>query len=109
LKREDRMAVKVIIRRTIPPDRVKDLQPLFIELRNRATRQPGYISGETLRRLDKPDEFLVISTWESSDDWNKWAASQERNEVQGQIDSLLGSQTEYEIFHYGLSEKTRDV
>jgi heme-degrading monooxygenase HmoA len=69
LKREDRMAVKVIIRRTVPPDRVEDLQPLFVELRNRATRQPGYISGETLRRLDKPDEFLVISTWDSSDDW----------------------------------------
>jgi heme-degrading monooxygenase HmoA len=114
LKREDRMAVKVIIRRTVPPDRVEDLQPLFVELRNRATRQPGYISGETLRRLegetlrrlDKPDEFLVISTWDSSDDWNKWATSQERNEVQGRIDSLLGSQTEYEIFHHGLSEKT---
>jgi heme-degrading monooxygenase HmoA len=49
---------------------------------------------------------LVISTWDSSDDWNKWATSQERNEVQGRIDSLLGSQTEYEIFHHGLSEKT---
>jgi heme-degrading monooxygenase HmoA len=78
---------------------VEDLQPLFVELRNRATRQPGYISGETLRRLDKPDEFLVISTWD-------WATSQERNEVQGRIDSLLGSQTEYKIFHHGLSEKT---
>lgn len=99
------MTVKVLIRRTVPQDRVKDLMPLFIELRNRATHQPGYISGETLRRLDKPDEFLVIGTWESSDHWNRWAASHERNEVQSQIDSLLGSTTEYEVFHYGFSDE----
>jgi heme-degrading monooxygenase HmoA len=94
------MAVKVIIRRIVPEHRVDDLQPLLRELRTRAMRQPGYISGETLRRLDKPDEFLVIGTWSSPEDWNRWAKSQERNEIQGRIDTLLGAKTEYGIFHY---------
>jgi heme-degrading monooxygenase HmoA len=98
------MAVKVIIRRVIPEHRAEDLKPLLRELRTRATLQPGYISGETLRRLDKPDEFLVISTWESVGDWNRWAKSQERNEVQGKIDTVLGGKTEFGIFHYGFSE-----
>ena len=61
-QKENKMAVKVVIRRIVPGDRVEDLEPLLRQLRTRATRQPGYISGETLRRLDKPDEFLVIST-----------------------------------------------
>jgi heme-degrading monooxygenase HmoA len=103
------MTVKVIIRRIVPEHRVEDLEPLLKELRIRAMRQPGYISGETLRRLDKPDEFLVIGTWSSAEDWNRWAKSQERNEVQGKIDTLLGGKTEYGIFYYGLSKRSLDA
>ena len=99
------MAVKVVIRRVVPEDRAEDLEPLLRELRTRATVQPGYISGETLRKIDTPDEYLVISTWESTEDWNKWATSQERKEVQGKIDTLLGGKTEYAIFRHGLSKK----
>ena len=97
------MVIKVLIRRIIPDDRLDDLIPLFRQLRTLATNQPGYITGETLRRLDKPDEFLVISTWESPDDWRKWVVSQERNEIQGKIDTLLGGKTEYEIYHHELT------
>ncbi len=98
------MAVKVVIRRVIPEHRVDDLMPLLKKLRARATLQPGYITGETLRRIDKPDEFLVISTWRSAQDWDKWARSQERNELQGKIDTVLGGKTEFGIFHQGFSE-----
>jgi heme-degrading monooxygenase HmoA len=94
------MIIKVLIKRTIPEDRIDVSIPLFRKLRTLAQNQPGYITGETLRRLDKPDEYLVISTWESADDWRKWVVSQERNEVQGRIDSLLGGKTEYQIYHY---------
>jgi heme-degrading monooxygenase HmoA len=98
------MAVKILIKRTVPQDRVKEVIPLFRKLRNLAGSQQGHISGETLRRLDKHDEFLVISTWQSSDAWEKWTATQERNELQEELDSLLGGKTEYEIYHYGFTE-----
>jgi heme-degrading monooxygenase HmoA len=98
------MAVKVLIRRTVPRDKAKEIVPLFRELRSLAMARPGYISGETLRRLGKPEEFLVISTWESSDDWEQWVPTQERNEIQAKIDALLGGKTEYEIYHHGFTE-----
>jgi len=98
------MAVKVLIKRRVPEDKAKDMIPLVRQMRARATSQDGYISGETLRNLKKPEEFLVIGTWESSDDWEKWLSSQERKEIQDQIDSLLGGTTEHEIFHYGFTE-----
>ena len=97
-----------MIRRIVPEDRVEDLEPLLRQLRTRATLQPGYISGETLRRLDKPDEFLVISTWETAEHWNRWAKSQERNEVQGRIDTLLGWKTEFGVFHNVFSKRNPD-
>ena len=98
------MAVKVIIRRIIPEHRAEDLIPFLRKLRALAMLQPGYVTGETLRRLDKPDEFLVISTWKSAEHWDRWARSQERNEIQGKIDTVLGGKTEFGIFHHGLSE-----
>jgi len=98
------MAVKILIKRDVPQDKAKAMIPLFRQMRASAATQPGYITGETLRSLEKPDEFLVISTWQSSDDWKNWLQSEERNKVQSKIDGLLGGETKYDIFHYGFSE-----
>jgi heme-degrading monooxygenase HmoA len=98
------MAVKVMIKRKVPATTAKKMIPLFRKMRAMATNQPGYISGETLKRLDSPDEFVVISTWHSSEDWKNWLESQERKTIQDEIDVLLGGQTEYEIYHYGFTE-----
>ena len=98
------MAVKVLIKRRVSQDKAKALIPLVRQMRASAATQTGYITGETLRSLDNPEEFLVISTWQSSDDWKNWLKSEERNKVQEKIDALLGGETNYEIFHYGFSE-----
>ena len=98
------MAVKIFIRRSVPQDKAKKMIPLFRQMRSSAATQTGYITGETLRSMDNPEEFMVISTWQSSEDWNKWLKSEDRNKVQSKIDELLGGETKYEIFHYGFSE-----
>jgi len=98
------MAVKVLIKRKIPADRAKQMIPLFRQMRIQASNHPGYITGETLRNLENPEEFLVISTWESSDAWKKWLKSPERKKVENKIDALLGGETKYDIFHYGFTE-----
>jgi heme-degrading monooxygenase HmoA len=98
------MAVKILIRRIVPANKARQMIPLFREMRTLANEQPGYITGETMRNLENPDEFLVVSTWETSDDWNRWVQSKEREQIQSQIDDLLGGKTNYEIFHYGFAE-----
>ena len=94
------MAVKIFIIRVIAEDQISDLLPLFRRLRNLATNQSGYISGETLKRVDRPGEYLVISTWQSLDNWREWAVSRERIEVQKEIDARLDEDTIYEIYQY---------
>lgn len=95
------MAVKIIIRRKVDKDKEAELLPLLIQLRALATAQPGYISGETLRNVDRPEESLVISTWQSVENWQTWLKSRQRAEIQGRIDALLGKPTEYDIYLYG--------
>ena len=96
------MSIEVLVKRTVPEDRVRDFLPLLIHLRKLAMDQPGYISGATLRRRDKPGEYLVMSTWQFYQDWEKWEASQERKAVQDKIDSLTGGKSESEIYDYKL-------
>ena len=95
------MAVKIIIRRRVPRDREARLVPLLIELRSKATTQPGYISGETLRNVGDSEDFIVISTWQSEEAWRSWESSMERGEVQERIDDLLEGKTEYGVYFYG--------
>ena len=98
------MSIKVLITRTVPRKKSLEMLRLFREMRSLATAQPGYISGETMISNDRPDVFLVISTWESPDDWENWLLSAERQAIQEKIDSLLGGKTNYEMFHYGFKE-----
>ena len=95
------MAVKIIVKRTVPKEKESDLLPLLLELRTKAMTQPGYISGETLRGIDAPEAFLVIGTWQSAEAWKAWESSGERAEIQDKIDALLGGKTEYGIYYYG--------
>ena len=98
------MAVKVLIKRSVPDSKAREIIPLFRRMRALAMNQPGYISGETLRNLDDPEEFVVISNWQSSEEWDRWLKSPERQEIQGQIDTLLGGHTHYALYHYGFAE-----
>ena len=98
------MAIKVLIKRSVPSDKVKKMIPLFRKMRALATEQPGYISGETLRSMDNPEDYLVISSWQASENWQDWLNSSQRQEIQAEVDTLLGGKTEYEVFHYGFSE-----
>jgi heme-degrading monooxygenase HmoA len=92
------MTVQVMIKRKWKVDKPEELFPLFEALHSRAKEQPGYISGETLRSLEDPAGFLVLSKWETAEDWKKWLDSKERRDIQGKVDSLIGEKTFYEIY-----------
>jgi len=94
------MTVKIIIKRIVPFEKEKALIPFLKELRNLGINQPGYISGETLVNLDNRNEVVVISTWQSKEDWNGWVQTNQRKHIQDQIDLLLGVKTEYGIYGY---------
>ena len=95
------MAIKVIITRKVAKGREKDLLPLLIELRTKAMNQKGYISGETLKGISDADEFLVISTWQSFEDWKDWEDNPARRQIQGNIDGILEEKTVAKAYLYG--------
>ena len=91
---------KVMIKRTAPSGKDKELLDLITQVRVMASGQNGYISGETLRSSDKPNEILVVSVWDREVDWKKWCADEKRQELQAKIDALIGSTTTYSTYQY---------
>ncbi len=92
--------IKIHIKRKVPPQKQDELQVLINELRALTMGQPGYITGETLKRVDRPGESLIVAKWQSADYWQQWRQSQARSEIQAKIDQLLGEETRYEIYEY---------
>ena len=93
------MAIQVVIKRKVQQGRqAKELVPLILQMRASAMYQPGYISGETLCDIENPGECLVISIWETVNDWNKWVHSQKRTLIDQKIESLTEEKTEYRIY-----------
>tara|TARA_Y100001933_G_C18667783_1_gene425576 strand:- start:1 stop:288 length:288 start_codon:yes stop_codon:yes gene_type:complete len=92
------MTVHVVIKRKFKMNHPDKLLPLMAALNERAKAQDGYIDTDTLQSTEDSQDYLVISKWESAEHWQKWFASKERRDLQGQIDSLIGERTFYEIF-----------
>jgi heme-degrading monooxygenase HmoA len=83
-------------------------------LRSQAIHAEGYISGETVRSIEDPSVHLVISTWKSIEDWNKWVNTQERKAFQEKINVILEEPTkiapyEYESFPVNVNETLRSL
>jgi heme-degrading monooxygenase HmoA len=95
------MAIKVIITRKVARGKERDLLPLLMELRAKAMEQKGYISGETLKGISDPDEFMVISTWNSLENWDAWNDNADRIEIQEKIDAILEQKTVAKAYYYG--------
>ncbi|MBT3178950.1 MAG: antibiotic biosynthesis monooxygenase [Desulfobacula sp.] len=93
------MAVSIIIKRTFTDEAMAvKLAPFIVQLRSRATVQPGFLTDQTFSCLDCDGEYMIISTWNTLEDWNKWMNSEERMAIQKQIDKLLGEKTLYRYY-----------
>ena len=92
--------VKILLERSIKGKHVGKIVQLLRQLRVMAMQQPGYVGGETLHAFDDPNYHLVISTWESLDQWQAWFNNPERQKMQAEIDGYLESPTVMRVFTY---------
>jgi heme-degrading monooxygenase HmoA len=92
--------VRVIIERHCKPGKSKDLEKHISDLRMRAIPMRGFSSGQTLKSVEDPELYLVISNWMSRELWNKWYSSDERKKISEQISPLLSSPEKVTLFNF---------
>ena len=92
------MIVKIIIDRKVKKGKETEFYNLLKELRSKAISSKGYISGETLRALSDPHNYVVVSTWQSADDWRNWEKNSGRKKIQARIERLMVRPTKTKIY-----------
>jgi len=93
------MAVQVIIKRKVKQGHeAKVLVPLILQMRANAIHQPGFISSDTWSDVDNPGECMVISRWQTAEDWHRWVNSEKRSEIESKIEALTGQKSEYKVY-----------
>ncbi len=65
------------------------IKALLRELRSGATRQPGFVSGQTVVDAFSPTIFMTISRWSSMAVWDLWEKDPGRSAIIEQINALL--------------------
>jgi heme-degrading monooxygenase HmoA len=81
--------VRVLIERWLRPGVEEELVGALREMRRDAVHAAGYISGETLRDVADTAHYVIVSTWHSRADWERWAGCEARQRVRSRIAPLL--------------------
>lgn len=92
------MYVKVISRRLFRISKKEKLIPLLQSLRKSAEKEEGFISRSTYSSMNDPGEYIVISEWKTADDWIRWINKKKVQQLQWDIDSILGEKTLFDVY-----------
>ncbi|MFC1846251.1 antibiotic biosynthesis monooxygenase family protein [Chloroflexota bacterium] len=92
--------IRVIIERRCRPDKETEIENLLIDLRAVAAQQRGFISGETLKSIDDPMLWVVISTWVDDDTWKTWNNSPVRCEIMNKMEPLMFVPEKISVYNF---------
>lgn len=85
--------VKVILEhRTKNVECTRKLVEKAKQIRTAASKQPGFIFGETMVDTDDPCHVIVNSTWKQEEDWKAFDSSNTRNALRLEIEKYLAEQ-----------------
>jgi heme oxygenase (mycobilin-producing) len=91
------MSVRIIIDRKVKKGKEADFAKLLRKLRSKAIFSQGYISGEMLRERDDPQNYIVITAWDTVPDWEKYEKTPETTKIRASIEKLMVRPTKVRI------------
>ena len=92
------MFIKVLITRNFKKENIHNANYHNVQIRALAMVQPGYISGETMTSLNNPNEMIIVSTWESKEQWDSWYESSIRKDYYDKLKADLESDEKLAFF-----------
>ncbi len=91
------MSVRIIIDRKVKKGKEMEFAKLLRQLRSKALFSKGYISGEVLRDRDHPQNYIVISAWQSVAEWEKYEEHPETSKLHAKIEKLMARRTNVKV------------
>jgi len=81
--------IRVIIERQIAEGLERFYEPEITRMLEIMRDAPGYLSGESLVEIHRPNHYLVLTRWSNEDAWNRWCLSAQRQELLNAIRPFL--------------------
>mgnify|MGYP003642206633 CR=1 FL=1 len=81
--------IKVIIDRRIADDMESTYEDAIKHTLRAILEAPGYVSGASYKDARDHHHRIIITNWQSLQDWERWAVSSERREVIAAIQPIL--------------------
>ncbi len=89
--------IRVIIEREVAEGLEKYYEKAVADLLDVITEAPGYLSGESLAEIHRPNHYVVITRWSNEDAWNRWFHSAERQQVLSAIRPFLQNDEKFTV------------
>ena len=81
--------IKVLIERQLQEGLETEYNQASRALLQACRERPGYISGESLVDLKRPQHRIILTQWKSESDWKDWEQSTQRLQLLAGIAGIL--------------------
>lgn len=92
--------IRVLIERHIADELAEHYDKAARETLQMAMQAHGFISGEALRNAYDHNHRVVIATYRTLQDWQRWAGSSERQAMMDSINPMLETEEKVTIFEH---------
>lgn len=89
--------IRVIIEREIAEGLEEFYEKEISKLLNVMMAAPGYVSGESLVDLHRPNHYLVITRWTNEEAWQRWFRSADRQQMLAAIAPFLQTDEKFTV------------
>ncbi len=98
--------IRVIIEREIAEGLEQYYESAIADLLGVMAEAPGYLAGESLVDIHRPNRYVVVTRWTNEGAWNRWFNSSRRQELLSAIRPFLLNQEKFTllrnlIYHRG--------
>jgi antibiotic biosynthesis monooxygenase (ABM) superfamily enzyme len=87
--------IKVIIERSVAEGLEAYYEKAIGDLLTVMTEFAGYVSGESLVEIHRPNRYVVVSQWLSESAWDRWYISNQRQQLVTTLAPFLESEETY--------------
>ena len=67
----------------------KEVEPILMQLRSHAMQYPGFVSAENLVSEEDSSVVIIISTWETIENWRTWVRSRRTQDLLQQAQAVV--------------------
>ncbi|GGO75808.1 hypothetical protein GCM10011348_01480 [Marinobacterium nitratireducens] len=81
--------IRVLIERHVADGLIEHYEKAARETLVKAMQAHGFISGEALHDVDDPEHRVILATYRTLADWQRWAQSSQRLDMMATINPML--------------------